>query len=178
MIRRFLVCLVCLSALSAAARGQGPGLKPLQIPSGETLTFYLQTRLAPADGNVIDQLPKGTILKVKLSEAIDSEKDHDGQRFRGMIVTSIQSSSGVVIHAEAEVQGLFVLLRSRNHPDGFRYELLITSVRDGEKNFELTASLNPSFMDSGSGPSSPADSAGAASTSPAPAAQTSSPAQN
>src|SRR2546430_3677586 len=29
--------------------------------------------------------------------------------------------SEVVIHADAEVRGLFALLRSRNHPDGFRY---------------------------------------------------------
>ena len=41
-----------------------------------------------------------------------------------------------------------MLLGSRNHPDGFRYELLITSFDVNEKSYELTASLNPSFFDS------------------------------
>jgi len=37
---------------------------------------------------------------------------------------------GVVIHSEAEVRGLLVLLRSKNHPNGFRYELLLTELSD------------------------------------------------
>jgi hypothetical protein len=53
----------------------------------------------------------------------------------------------VVIHADATVRGLFAILRSRSHPDGFRYELLITGIADGGKLFQLTASLSPSFQD-------------------------------
>jgi hypothetical protein len=134
----------------------------------------LQTRLNPTDSNAIDQLPKGTILKVKLGDAIDSEKDHDGQQFRGMVVTSINSGTSILIHAEAEVQGLFVLLRSRNHPDGFRYELLITTIKDGEKKFEVTASLSPSFTDHATAPNSSAENPLAASPSQIPTTQTSS----
>jgi hypothetical protein len=40
------------------------------------------------------------------------------------------------------------LLRSRSHPEGFRYELLITSLTDHGKSYILTASLNPSLADS------------------------------
>ena len=52
-----------------------------------------------------------------------------------------------MLHADAEVRGIFALLRSRNHPEGFRYELLITGVNDRGKNYTLTASLNSSFRE-------------------------------
>jgi hypothetical protein len=38
-------------------------------------------------------------------------------------------------------------LRSKTHPDGFRYEVLVTGVTDHGKSYDLTASLNPSFAD-------------------------------
>jgi hypothetical protein len=53
----------------------------------------------------------------------------------------------VIIRSEAEVRVLLVLLRSRNHPEGFRYELLVTRLTDRGKSYDLTASLNPSFLD-------------------------------
>jgi hypothetical protein len=64
------------------------------------------------------------------------------------------------------VRGLLVLLRSKNHPDGFRYELLLTQITDGAKSYPLTASLNSSFFDSSAQPVSPnpASSAPAATT--------------
>ena len=52
-----------------------------------------------------------------------------------------------IVHAGSEVQVLLVLLRSKNHPDGFRYELLVTSVTDQGKAYAMTASLNPSFAE-------------------------------
>ena len=41
--------------------------------------------------------------------------------------------SKVIVHSESEVRGILVLLRSKNHPEGFRYELLVTSVTDHAK---------------------------------------------
>jgi hypothetical protein len=58
----------------------------------------------------------------------------------------------VIVRSEAEVRGLLVLLRSRSHPDGFRYELLVTGITDRGKSYDLTASLNPSFLDPGAQP--------------------------
>jgi hypothetical protein len=46
------------------------------------------------------------------------------------------------------VRGILALLRSRSHPDGFRYELLITRLTDHGKSYVLTASLKPSLADS------------------------------
>ncbi|PYT50576.1 MAG: hypothetical protein DMG43_14765 [Acidobacteria bacterium] len=60
----------------------------------------------------------------------------------------------VIVRSEAEVRGLLVLLRSRSHPEGFRYELLITGLTDRGKSYELTASLNPSFLDPSTQPAS------------------------
>jgi hypothetical protein len=62
-------------------------------------------------------------------------------------VSSVVSGNEIVVHPDAEVHGLLALLRSRSHPDGFRYELLITELTDHGKAIALTASLNPSFSD-------------------------------
>jgi len=147
MSRLILAAAFYLSVVSGVAWARNSDLKPVHVPAGTVLTFYLQTRLNPADGNVIDLLPKGTVLSIRVLDAIDSDVTRDGAQFRGVVVAPVVSKDEVVIHADAEVRGLFALLRSRNHPDGFRYELLITGIADGGKLFQLTASLNPSFQD-------------------------------
>ena len=147
MRRLVLAAVFYLSVMSGAAWSRNASLKPVHVPAGTVLTFYLQTRLNPADGNVIDLLPKGTVLSIRVLDKIDSDVTRDGAEFRGVVVTPVVSKDEVVIHADAEVRGLFALLRSRNHPDGFRYELLITGIADGGKLFQLTASLSPSFQD-------------------------------
>jgi len=147
MRRLILAAAFYLSVVGGVAWARNSDLKPVHVPAGTVLTFYLQTRLNPADGNVIDLLPKGTVLSIRVLDAIDSDVTRDGAQFRGVVVAPVVSKDEVVIHADAEVRGLFALLRSRNHPDGFRYELLITGIADGGKLFQLTASLNPSFQD-------------------------------
>lgn len=148
MRRLTLASIFCLSVLAAGAWGQTPELEPVHVRSGTVLTFYLQTRLNPENGNAIDLLPKGTTLNIKVLDSIDSDLTHDGAEFHGVVVSPLVSKDEVVIHAGAEVRGLFALLRSRNHPEGFRYELLITGIADGGKMFQLTASLGSSFSDS------------------------------
>lgn len=148
-MHRLALTVVCfLSVMTAGARGQMKEIEPIHVHSGTVLTFYLQTRLNPENGNAIDLLPKGTTLNIKVMDSIDSDLTHDGAEFRGVVVSPLVSKDEVVIHAGAEVRGLFALLRSRNHPDGFRYELLITGITDGGKLFQLTASLGSSFLDS------------------------------
>lgn len=125
----------------------GSGLEPLRLPGGSVLTFYLQTRLRPIAEDPLDALPQGTVLHVKLLRPIDSTVDRDGSEFHGWVVADLALGDGVVIHADSEVRGLLVLLRSKNHPNGFRYELLLTELSDHGKSYPLTASLNPSFFD-------------------------------
>jgi len=138
--------------LTSTARGQNSSIEPVRAAAGTVLTFYLQTRLNPADGDALDILPRGTLLRVKILESIDSRVNHDGSEFHGSMVSAVVSGDEIVLHSDAEVRGLLVLLRSRSHPEGFRYELLITDVTDGGKSYSLTASLNPSFFDTGSQP--------------------------
>ena len=95
----------------------------------------------------MDALPKGTVLEVRILDSIDSDSDRDGTEFRGTLVTPLVSEGEVIVHSEAEVRGLFVLLRSKTHPEGFRYELLVIRLIDRGKSYDLTASLNPSFLD-------------------------------
>jgi hypothetical protein len=147
-MHRSLVGVLCfLALLSGSAQGQSPSIAPVRVAAGTVLEFHLQTRLHATGGDALDALPKGTVLQVKMLDSIDSDADHDGAEFRGSIVTPVVLEGEVIIHSDAKVRGLLVLLRSRNHPDGFRYELLVTGLTDRGKSYDLTASLNPSFVD-------------------------------
>ena len=136
-----------LCFLVMTAYGQTSSVAQVQVVAGKVLSFHLQSRLNPDAGNVLDVLPKGSVLLVRMSDSIDSTVDPDGAPFRGSLVSSVVSGDQVVVHSEAGVYGLLALLRSRNHPDGFRYELLITHVVDHGRSYTLTASLDPSFFD-------------------------------
>jgi hypothetical protein len=148
-MRRILLLILCVSIVNtASARAQTRTIQPLQESAGTVLTFYLQTRMAPGSGDVFDSLPKGTMLRVKLLDAIDSGVARDGAEFRGELASPVYSENHqLLFHTDAQIHGLFVLLRSRNHPEGFRYELLATSLNENGRSYELTASLNPSFSD-------------------------------
>jgi hypothetical protein len=139
-------------ATNTPAQVSSSGIEPLRFPAGTVLAFHLQTRLRHSDADPLDVLPQGTILHAKILNPIDSSVDRDGTEFRASVVSDIAMGDSVVVHAEAEVRGLFVLLRSRNHPDGFRYELLLTELTDQGKSYPLTAALNNSFFDSDSQP--------------------------
>jgi hypothetical protein len=45
------------------------------------------------------------------------------------------------------VRGLFALLRSASHPEGFEYQLLITGLVDRGQVYTLTAFLDPDAPD-------------------------------
>jgi hypothetical protein len=149
MVRYAIVVLCLSSALASQSYGQKASIEPIHFAAGTVLSFHLHTRLNPENGNETDVLPKGTVLRVRLLDAIDSTVERDGSEFRGAVVSSVVSENGIVVHSESEVRGLLALLRSRNHPEGFRYELLLTKVSDHGKSYDLTASLHPSFVDGG-----------------------------
>jgi len=112
------------------------------------LTFYSQSRLYPSSDNPLDGLPKGTALRVKLLDGVDSNTEADGTPFRGILEAPLADGRNTALAQErAEVRGLLVLLRSRAHPEGFRYELLLTGVSVRGKIQDLTATLNPSLFD-------------------------------
>jgi|SRR5690242_10765459 len=148
MKRIALVAIWLASAFASAARGQASGIEPVHVTAETVLTFYLHARLNPTSGDSVDGLPKGTLLRVKMLESVDSAVNADGSEFHGIVTSGLTSSGEVVIHSGSEVRGILALLRSRNHPDGFRYELLITDLTDHGKSYSLTASLNPSLVDS------------------------------
>src|SRR6266481_5259113 len=152
-MHRSLVVVLCLiSLLASASHGQGPSIAPMRVAAGTVLKFHVQTRLHPTAGDALDALPKGTILQVRMLDSIDSGVDRDGAQFHGSIVAPLVLGGEVIVRSEAEVRGLLVLLRSRSHPEGFRYELLLTGLTARGKSYDLTASLNPSFLDSGDRP--------------------------
>ena len=123
-------------------------ISPLQFPAGTVVDFQLQSRLAPSAADPADALPAGTALHIKLLRAIDSRIDSDGSEFQGVLVSPLEQNSHVVVPANAEAHGLLALLRSQRHPEGFRYELLVTSLVDGGKSYTVTASLDSSLFES------------------------------
>ena len=146
-MRRSFVALLCfLSLLAAASYSRAPAVVPVRVTAGTVLKFHLQTRLNPT-GDALDALPKGTVLEVRMLDSIDSAADRDGTEFHGTLAAPLVLGGDVIIRSEAEVRGLLVLLRSKSHPEGFRYELLVTGLTDRGKSYDLTASLNPSFLD-------------------------------
>ncbi|HUK31985.1 MAG TPA: hypothetical protein VLV89_12785 [Candidatus Acidoferrum sp.] len=160
-MRRHLLVILCLVSMFACiAQAQSFVIQPVLVASGTTLTFYLQTRLHPNSAVATDALPQGTILRVKMLGAVDSSVDHDGTEFHGVIVSPVVSGTETIVHPDAEVRGILVLLRSKNHPEGFRYELMVTRVIDHGKSYDLTASLNASFFDAPTQPA-PVTKAGA-----------------
>jgi hypothetical protein len=155
-LQRFLALLACAVGFSAcAAHAQvlnasqtlapaaSTAILPLRIPAGSIVNFQLQTRMKAAQADVLGVLPKGTLLRVKLLDAIDSAALRDGSAFHGVIVSSVERDSRIVIHPQAEVRGLFALLRSANHPEGFQYQLLVTGLIDRGQSYTLTAFLDP-----------------------------------
>ena len=150
-MKRILVALYLASAFASTAQSQTSqtfSIVPVRVTAGTVLTFYLHARLNATSGDSLDGLPKGTLLRVKMLDSIDSAVNADGTEFRGTVVSGLTSSGELVIHRESEVKGIMALLRSRSHPEGFRYELLITNLTDHGKSYALTASLTPSLADS------------------------------
>jgi hypothetical protein len=150
---RFLALVLCtvgVFAISSPAQVSSSTIEPMRIPAGSSLAFHLQTRLRHTEADPLDALPQGTVFHVKMLTSIDSNADRDGSEFHGLVVSDLSLGDSVVIHSNAEVRGLLVLLRSKNHPDGFRYELLLTELTDQGKSYPLTASLHASFLDAGS----------------------------
>jgi hypothetical protein len=149
MRHSFAAVLCSISLLASAAPAQSPDVTPIRVIAGTVLRFHLQTRLHPTAGDALDALPKGTVLQVRMLDAIDSAVDSDGTEFHGTLASPLLLGSQVIVSSDSEARGLLVLLRSRSHPEGFRYELLLTGLTDRGKSYDLTASLNPSFLDSG-----------------------------
>jgi hypothetical protein len=126
---------------------QSAGIRPLQIPAGSVVQFQLQSRLSPSTADAADTLPPGTTLRIKLLDPIDSRVEQDGSAFQGVLMSPLEQNNHIVVGANAEVHGLFALLRSRQHPEGFRYELLVTSLVEGGRSYVVTASLDPSLFE-------------------------------
>src|SRR6266849_2065658 len=127
MRHSFAAVLCSISLLASATPAQSPDIAPVRVIAG-------------------------TVLQVRMLDTVDSAADSDGTEFHGTLTAPVLLGDEVIVRSEAEVRGLLVLLRSRSHPEGFRYELLVTHLTDHGKSYDLSASLNPSFLDPGTQP--------------------------
>ena len=147
-MKRLATVLFAVSLFSLSARSAPPAIGQVHVNAGSALNFQLQTRLKASNSDAMDEFPAGTVVRVRMLETIDSTRDADGTPFRGVLVSSLASGTQVVAHTDAAVTGMLVLLRSREHPEGFRYVLLVTRISDGGKSYPVTASLSSSLYDS------------------------------
>lgn len=147
-MKRLATVLFAVSLFSLPAWSAPPAISQVHVTAGSVLNFQLQTRLKASNSDAMDEFPAGTLVRVKMLETIDSTRDADGTPFRGILVSSLVSGREIVAHTDAAVTGMLVLLRSREHPDGFRYVLLVTRISDGGKSYPVTASLSSSLYDS------------------------------
>src|SRR5205807_7820153 len=86
-----------LAALTIATYGQAFKVGPVRVSAGTVLTFYLHARLNTTNGDGVDGLPKGTLLRVKMLDCIDSAVNGDGTEFHGTVVSGLASSREIVI---------------------------------------------------------------------------------
>lgn len=146
---RFAAIVLCFfGVLASSSSAQNSSVAPIHVAAGTVLDFHLQTRMKPVNGDVLDGLAEGTVIRVKMLDAIDSRAERDGSEFRGLVAEPVLMGNRIVVHPDAGVHGLLALLRSRNHPEGFRYELLVTGITEGGRPYALTASLSPSLFES------------------------------
>jgi hypothetical protein len=147
-MRRTAIALCLFGVLAGSSSAQNSSVPPIRVAAGTVLDFHLQTRLKAASGDVLDGLAEGTVIRVKVLDSIDSRRERDGSEFRGLVTEPVLLGNQVVVHPDAGVHGLLALLRSRNHPEGFRYELLVTGITEGGRPYALTASLSQSLFES------------------------------
>ena len=157
-MRRPAIIVALAVFFAAPGFGQTASISPLEIPAGSVVNFQLQSRLSPSAADAADALPAGTTLKIKLLDPIDSRVDQDGSAFQGVLVSPLEENNHVVVGANAEAHGLLALLRSRQHPEGFRYELLVTSLVEDGKSYTVTASLDSSLFEANKSAAQPVDS--------------------
>jgi hypothetical protein len=141
--RVFLLFMWAIGISATSANAQSSEIARLRVSAGTILDFHLQTRLKANVGDALGSLPKGTVLHVKILDSLDSMVNRDGFPFHGMLTSPVELGDQIVVHSGAEVRGLFALLRSTSHPEGFRYDLLVTGLVDRGEDYTLTAFLGP-----------------------------------
>src|SRR5256885_17015010 len=116
-MHRSVVAVLCLISLFVSPTpGQNAIAAPVRVAAGTVLNFHLQTRLNPTAGDTLDALPKGTVLQVRMLDSIDSGVDRDGAEFHGSLAAPLILEGVAIVRFEAEVPGLPVVLRGREHP--------------------------------------------------------------
>src|SRR5690349_24754101 len=103
MKRIALVALCFTSAFASVAQGQTSSIVPVRVTAGTVVTFYLHARLNPTSGDSLDGLPKGTLLRVKMLDSIDSAVNADGPEFRGTVMSGFALSGELVVVPESVV---------------------------------------------------------------------------
>nr|HEV7954296.1 hypothetical protein [Candidatus Acidoferrales bacterium] len=66
-MRRYSLAVLCFTFLLAdVAAAQKFVIEPVKVASGTILAFHMQTRLHPNSEDLLDVLPSGTVLQVRI----------------------------------------------------------------------------------------------------------------
>jgi hypothetical protein len=115
-----------------------PPLPAENIAASTPLPTPVPTPPPPPPTPVAVTVPQGTTLAVRLIDAIDSEHNQQGDRFRGTLDSPITLNGQVVIPAGADVSGQVTNAKSAAHFSG-RSELALqlTRITVNGKTYEL-----------------------------------------
>jgi len=85
-------------------------------------------------------VPQGTLLSIRLVDAIDSERAKDGDTFHGTLEAPVTIGDTIVIPKYADVEGQVVQAKSAAHFAGqSELTLELTRLQAGDKSYSITS---------------------------------------
>ena len=87
-------------------------------------------------------LPSGTRIMVKMIDAVDSEKSHPDQRFRGSLEANLMAGDVVVAPKGTTVFGRLIAVEAASARSGGRLEFDLTDIKINGETYSLATSSN------------------------------------
>ena len=95
-----------------------------------------------ADDSGKTTLPTGTRIMVKMIDAVDSERSHPDQRFRGSLEANLMAGDVAVAPKGTTVFGRLIAVESATASSGGRLEFDLTDIMINGKTYSLATSSN------------------------------------
>lgn len=82
-----------------------PEKPPAAKPKGEAIARGAQTAARPAAAAEMRAIPAGTVLTIRLGQAVGSKISQSGEKFTGTLAEPVEANGAVLVPKGAEVQG-------------------------------------------------------------------------
>src|SRR5437868_7456787 len=110
---------------------------PVSLPGRRPSTKPSRAEVVRTNATVMT-IPQGTSLSVRLIDAIDSERNKTGDRFRASLESPIVADGKVIVPKDADVDGQILELKSAGHFAGrSEITLALTGLSFNGKSYEI-----------------------------------------